>query len=62
MKRLAILAVAVAVAALAAVPAQAAQAGADYLVVGRAVTGAADPAAALDKVRQSLEGLARSKA
>ena len=45
-----------------ATPAQAALAGADYLVVGRAVTGAADPAAALDNVRQSLEGLARSKA
>jgi orotidine-5'-phosphate decarboxylase len=44
-----------------ATPAQATRAGADYLVIGRAVTGAADPAAALDKVRRSLEGPARSK-
>jgi orotidine-5'-phosphate decarboxylase len=45
-----------------ATPAQAARAGADYLVVGRAVTAAADPVAALEKVRRSLEGPARSKA
>jgi orotidine-5'-phosphate decarboxylase len=45
-----------------ATPTQAARAGADYLVVGRAVTGAADPLAALEKVRRSLEGPARSKA
>ena len=42
-------------------PAQAARAGADYLVVGRAVTGAADPVAALEKVRRSIDGPARSK-
>lgn len=45
-----------------ATPAQAVRAGADYLVIGRAVTGAADPAAALDKVRRSLEPTSRSKA
>ena len=45
-----------------ATPAQAARAGADYLVIGRAVTGAPDPAAALDKVRRSLEPTPRSKA
>jgi orotidine-5'-phosphate decarboxylase len=44
-----------------ATPAQAARAGADYLVIGRAVTGAADPEAALDKVRRSLEPTPRSK-
>ncbi|MSR35270.1 MAG: orotidine-5'-phosphate decarboxylase [Gemmatimonadetes bacterium] len=38
-----------------ATPAQAVRAGADYLVIGRAVTGAPDPAAALEKVRRSLE-------
>lgn len=36
-----------------ATPAQAAAAGADYLVVGRAVRGADDPAAALRQVRES---------
>ena len=38
-----------------ATPAQAARAGASHLVIGRAVTAAADPAAALKKVRRSLE-------
>jgi orotidine-5'-phosphate decarboxylase len=45
-----------------ATPTQAVAAGADYLVVGRAVTGATDPVAALDKIRRSLDGSARSKA
>lgn len=45
-----------------ATPAQAVRAGADYLVIGRAVTGAADPVAALEKVRRSLEGPAKAKA
>jgi orotidine-5'-phosphate decarboxylase len=45
-----------------ATPAQAAGAGADYLVVGRAVTGATDPVAALERVRRSLEEPARAKA
>ena len=44
-----------------ATPAQAARAGADYLVIGRAVTGATDPEGALDKVRRSLEPTPRSK-
>ena len=44
-----------------ATPAQAVRAGADYLVIGRAVTGAADPAAALEKVRRSLEPAPRSR-
>jgi len=43
-------------------PAQAARAGADYLVVGRAVTAAADPVAALEKVRRSIDGPARGEA
>ena len=38
-----------------ATPAQAARAGASHLVIGRAVTAAADPAAALEQVRRSLE-------
>ena len=38
-----------------ATPSQAAGAGASHLVLGRAVTAAADPAAALEKVRRSLE-------
>ena len=38
-----------------ATPAQAARVGASHLVIGRAVTAAADPAAALEKVRRSLE-------
>ena len=38
-----------------ATPAQAARAGASHLVIGRVVTAAADPAAALEKVRRSLE-------
>jgi orotidine-5'-phosphate decarboxylase len=41
-------------------PSQAVAAGADYLVVGRAVTAAADPRAALQAVHRELaEGLAR---
>jgi orotidine-5'-phosphate decarboxylase len=43
-------------------PEQAVGAGADFLVVGRAVTGAADPVAALEKVRSSIDGPARSQA
>jgi len=38
-----------------ATPSQAARAGASYLVIGRVVTAAADPVAALEKVRCSLE-------
>jgi orotidine-5'-phosphate decarboxylase len=38
-----------------ATPSQAAGAGASHLVLGRAVTAAVDPAAALEKVRRSLE-------
>lgn len=38
-----------------ATPSQAAGAGASHLVLGRAVTAAADPVAALEKVRRSLE-------
>lgn len=45
-----------------ATPAQAARAGANYLVIGRAVTGAADPVAAMEKVRRSIEPSPRSKA
>lgn len=37
-----------------ATPAEAVAAGADYLVLGRAVTGAADPRAAMRRVRESL--------
>jgi orotidine-5'-phosphate decarboxylase len=43
-------------------PAQAVRAGADYLVIGRPVTGAADPVAALEKMRRGLEGPARANA
>ena len=35
-------------------PAEAVRRGADYLVIGRPVTGAADPGAALDSIRKSL--------
>jgi orotidine-5'-phosphate decarboxylase len=35
-------------------PAEAVRRGADYLVIGRPVTGAADPAAALDSILKSL--------
>jgi orotidine-5'-phosphate decarboxylase len=38
-----------------ATPTQAARAGASHLVIGRAVTAAADPAAALERVHRSLE-------
>jgi orotidine-5'-phosphate decarboxylase len=37
-------------------PGEAVAAGADYLVVGRAITGAADPQAALDRVLAEMEG------
>jgi orotidine-5'-phosphate decarboxylase len=36
-------------------PSQARDQGADYLVLGRAVTSAADPVAAMREVRASLE-------
>lgn len=39
-----------------ATPADAREAGADWIVVGRAVTRAADPAAALERVRESAAG------
>ncbi len=39
-----------------ATPREAAEAGADYLVVGRAVRGADDPAAALERIRASAAG------
>ncbi len=39
-----------------ATPADAARAGADYLVIGRSVTAAADPAAAFDRVLASISG------
>ena len=37
-----------------ATPAEAVRRGSDYLVIGRPVTGAADPGAALDSIRKSL--------
>jgi len=37
-------------------PQAAMQAGADYLVIGRAITGATDPLAALREINRSLEG------
>ena len=45
-----------------ATPAQAAGAGASHLVLGRAVTAAADPVAALGKVSRSLESSGRAGA
>lgn len=45
-----------------ATPAQAVRAGASHLVIGRAVTSAADPVAALEKVRKSLESAGKGKA
>ena len=39
-----------------ATPAEAVRAGADYLVVGRAVTGAADPVAAFTAIQQEVQG------
>ncbi len=42
-----------------ATPRSAREAGADYLVVGRAVTGAPDPRAALDAVERDLRSLER---
>jgi len=41
-----------------ATPAQAVAAGADYLVLGRAITAAADPEAALEAVTAEIEGAA----
>jgi len=38
-------------------PEQAVTAGADYIVVGRPITGAADPAAAAQKIAESIAGL-----
>ncbi|HCR03595.1 MAG TPA: orotidine-5'-phosphate decarboxylase [Gemmatimonadetes bacterium] len=45
-----------------ATPSEAAGAGASHLVLGRTVTAAADPAAALEKVRRSLEPAGKSGA
>jgi orotidine-5'-phosphate decarboxylase len=42
-----------------ATPARAARLGADYLVVGRSVTAAADPAAAFERLLDELRGEAR---
>jgi orotidine-5'-phosphate decarboxylase len=42
-----------------ATPAQAASAGARWIILGRAVTAAADPAAALDRVRNELAAALR---
>jgi orotidine-5'-phosphate decarboxylase len=39
-------------------PSSAAEAGATWLILGRAVTGAADPVAALARVHAELSGLA----
>jgi orotidine-5'-phosphate decarboxylase len=36
-------------------PREAVRLGADYLVIGRAITGAADPAATLQSIRDSLD-------
>ena len=38
-------------------PAEAVRLGSDYLVVGRPITQSADPAAALESIRSSLEGI-----
>jgi orotidine-5'-phosphate decarboxylase len=38
-------------------PRDAVRAGSDYLVIGRPITGAADPAATLESIRSSLEGV-----
>jgi orotidine-5'-phosphate decarboxylase len=38
-------------------PVEAVNLGADYLVVGRPITQAADPAAALESIRNSLESV-----
>lgn len=38
-------------------PLEAVKLGADYLVVGRAITASADPAAALESIRNSLQGV-----
>jgi orotidine-5'-phosphate decarboxylase len=40
-----------------ATPAEAVAAGSDFLVVGRAITAADDPAAALDRVLEEMEGV-----
>jgi orotidine-5'-phosphate decarboxylase len=36
-------------------PARAVEAGASYIILGRAVTGAADPAAAMDRINGEIE-------
>jgi orotidine-5'-phosphate decarboxylase len=41
-------------------PLEALEAGADYLVIGRSITGAADPAAALGRILEEIESLACS--
>jgi orotidine-5'-phosphate decarboxylase len=38
-------------------PAEAVRLGANYLVIGRPITQSADPAAALESIRSSLEGI-----
>lgn len=43
-------------------PAAAIEAGADYLVIGRPITGAADPLAALDAINASIGGGAKAPA
>jgi orotidine-5'-phosphate decarboxylase len=44
-----------------ATPASALRAGADYLVIGRPITGAADPVAAADAIAAEMESAAASK-
>jgi orotidine-5'-phosphate decarboxylase len=36
-------------------PARAVEAGASYIILGRAVTGAADPAVAMDRINAEIE-------
>lgn len=45
-----------------ATPAEAIRAGASYLVVGRPITGAADPRAATDAIRAEIESVAATRA
>jgi orotidine-5'-phosphate decarboxylase len=40
-----------------ATPAEAARLGADYLVIGRSVSAAADPASAFDRVLAEIHGV-----